>query len=101
MTIEVRQTEAFAAWLDNLRDRQARARIIRRIDRLAETGSFGDVRRVGSGLSEMRINFGPGYRIYCVQRGAGAVILLCGGDKSTQRGSDGDIARARRLAADL
>jgi putative addiction module killer protein len=99
--IKVRQTPAFAAWLEELSDRQARARIIRRIDRLAETGSFGDVKPVGSGISEMRINFGPGYRLYCVQQGISVVILLCGGDKSSQKGSRGDIAKAKRLAADL
>jgi putative addiction module killer protein len=96
MAFEVRQTQTFAAWLDNLRDRQARARVIRRIDRLAATASFGDVKPVGSGVSEMRINFGPGYRIYSIQRGAATVTSL-GGDKSTQSGSDGDIARGEAV----
>lgn len=94
---EIRQTEAFAAWLSALRDARARGRIAMRIDRLAD-GNPGDVRPVGEGVSEMRIDFGPGYRIYFARRGGRLYVLLCGGDKATQ---EKDIARARRLAAEL
>ena len=92
--IEIRETETFSFWLRALRDSQARARIAARARRLA-FGNPGDVRPVGEGVSEMRIHHGPGYRVYYVQRGAILVILLCGGDKSTQ---DRDIAAAKRLA---
>jgi putative addiction module killer protein len=98
MPIEVRRTEEFIEWLNKLRDRKARAIIIRRIDRLVETGNFGDAQPVGSGVTEMRIHYGPGYRIYCVQPGRAIVIILCGGDKSEQQR---DIERAKILAADL
>jgi putative addiction module killer protein len=92
--IEVRQTPAFAHWLDGLRDRTAIARINVRIRRLS-LGNPGDVHPVGAGVSELRIDYGPGYRIYFIQRGPEAVVLLCGGDKSTQ---DRDIGRAKELA---
>ena len=92
--IEVRQTEVFTAWFTGLRDQQARARIRVRIDRLS-LGNPGDVKPVGSGVSEMRINYGPGYRLYFVSRGTTVVILLCGGDKRSQ---DRDIAQAIELA---
>jgi putative addiction module killer protein len=92
--IEVRQTEVFTAWFAGLRDQQARARIRVRIDRLS-LGNPGDVKPVGSGVSEMRINYGPGYRLYFVSRGTTVVILLCGGDKRSQ---DRDIAQAIELA---
>jgi putative addiction module killer protein len=95
--IEVRQTDIFAAWFAGLRDHQARARITVRIRRLA-LGNPGDVKPVGSGVSEMRIDYGPGYRVYFVQRGDTVVILLCGGDKRTQ---DRDIGRAVALAREL
>ena len=95
--IEVRQTELFARWFAGLRDRMARQRIQARIDRL-EIGNPGDVRSVGAGVSEMRIDYGPGYRVYFVQHGATLVILLAGGDKRTQ---DRDIALARELARSL
>ena len=93
----IRQTEAFSEWLRNLSDARARARIAARIDRLA-LGNPGDVAPVGEGISEMRIHYGPGYRVYFVQRGAAMVILLCGGDKSTQVG---DIRTAKQLASEL
>lgn len=95
--IEVRQTEIFARWLTRLRDRRARVRIQARIDRL-EIGNPGDVKPVGEGVSEMRIDYGPGYRVYFTQRGAALVILLAGGDKRTQ---DRDITTARELAREL
>jgi len=92
--IEVRQTEAFTAWLVGLRDREARARILARIRRLSE-GNPGDMKPVGSGVSELRIDYGPGYRLYFVSRGKTVVILLCGGDKRTQAR---DIAQAIEMA---
>jgi len=95
--IEIRQAEAFSKWLRELRDRRARARIQTRIDRL-QLGLAGDVRPVGEGVSELRIDYGPGYRIYFVQRGRGLVVLLAGGDKRTQ---DTDIKTALKLARDL
>lgn len=95
--IEVRQTDEFSAWIEALRDANARARIVNRMRRLA-AGNPGDVKPVGSGVSEMRIDYGPGYRVYLVQRGDVLVILLCGGDKRTQ---EKDIAKAKALAEDL
>lgn len=95
--IEVRETEHFSYWLSKLRDGIARARIAARIQRLA-MGNAGDVCPIGEGLSELRIDHGPGYRVYFVQRGAMLVILLCGGDKGTQ---GRDIRTARQLARAL
>jgi putative addiction module killer protein len=92
--IEVRQTEVYADWFARLRDRQARARINVRIRRLS-LGNPGDVRPVGEGVSELRVDYGPGYRVYFVQRGASLVILLAGGDKRTQ---ERDIELALELA---
>jgi putative addiction module killer protein len=94
---EVRQTDRFAYWLAGLRDGKARTRIQARIDRL-EIGNPGDVKPVGGGISEMRIDYGPGYRVYFVGRGTEVVILLAGGDKRTQ---DRDIATARELARNI
>jgi putative addiction module killer protein len=90
---EVRQTEEFSKWLRSLADARAKGRIVARIDRL-KLGNPGDVAPVGDGVSEMRIHYGPGYRVYFVQRGA-ACVLLTGGDKSTQAA---DIAKAKHLA---
>jgi putative addiction module killer protein len=95
--IEVRQTDVFSDWFAALRDRQARARITARIRRLS-LGNPGDVKPVGGGVSEMRIDYGPGYRVYFVGRGDMIVILLCGGDKRTQ---DRDIKRAIELAREV
>jgi len=95
--LEVRQTEVYAQWFNSLGDRQARARIDVRIRRLP-LGNPGDVKPMGEGVSERRIDYGPGYRIYFVQRGQTLVILLAGGDKSTQ---DQDIKTARALAQKL
>lgn len=92
--IEIRQTDVFTAWFAALRDREARARITVRIRRLS-LGNPGDVKPVGGGVSEMRVDYGPGYRVYFVRRGDTIVVLLCGGDKRTQ---DRDIARALDLA---
>ena len=94
---EVRQTAEFSEWLDRLRDRQARARIIVRIERM-EDGNFGDVEPVGDGVSEMRIFYGPGYRVYFVQQEQAVVVLLCGGDKSSQKR---DVRKAKKLAKEL
>jgi putative addiction module killer protein len=95
--IEVRQTTRFATWLAGLRDERARARILKRLDR-AQAGNLGDVTPVGEGVSEMRIFYGPGYRVYFVQRGSALIILLCGGDKSTQ---GADIGEAKALAREI
>jgi putative addiction module killer protein len=95
--IEVRQTETYAQWFDALRDRQAKVRIDIRIRRLS-MGNPGDVKPVGKGISELRINYGPGYRVYFTQRGETLIILLAGGDKSTQ---DRDIKIALDLAKNL
>lgn len=95
--IEIRETETFSSWLTALRDDQARARIAVRIRRLA-FGNPGDVKPVGEGVSELRIHHGPGYRVYFVQRGTLLIVLLCGGDKSTQ---ERDIATAKRLAKEI
>ncbi|RJF92984.1 type II toxin-antitoxin system RelE/ParE family toxin [Sphingomonas cavernae] len=95
--IEIRQTETYAKWFRKLRDRTARARIDIRIRRVS-LGNFGDVKPVGEGVSELRVDYGPGYRVYFVQRGEVVVILLCGGDKASQ---EGDIVKAKALAADL
>lgn len=92
--VEIRKTAVFAEWLDGLRDIQARARVQARIERLA-AGNPGDVEPVGEGVSELRINYGPGYRVYFKQRGRELIILLAGGDKSTQAR---DIKAALRLA---
>jgi putative addiction module killer protein len=95
--IEVRQTEEFSGWLHRLKDANAVARIVGRIRRM-EMGNPGDSKSVGHGVLELRIDYGPGYRIYYVHRGAQIVILLCGGDKRTQQK---DIKRAERLAETL
>jgi len=92
--VQIHRTDEFAKWLSGLRDRQGRAKILARIDRLEE-GNPGKTRSVGAGVVEMKIDFGPGYRVYFVQRGDVLIVLLCGGDKSTQ---DNDIRRAKALA---
>jgi putative addiction module killer protein len=91
---EVRQTADFSHWLHRLKDAEAAARIVVRLRRM-EQGNPGDARSVGRGVMEMRIAYGPGYRVYYAHRGAEIVILLCGGDKRTQRQ---DIKRAHLLA---
>ena len=95
--IEIRKTANFAKWIDGLRDIRARARVLARIERLA-AGNPGDVKPVGKGVSEMRIDYGPGYRVYFKKRGRLLIILLVGGDKRTQ---SRDIKTALRLARDL
>lgn len=92
--IEVVQSETFAKWFSGLRDRAARARIQVRLDRLT-MGNFGDVKPIGAGLSELRVDYGPGYRVYYMQRGTMLVVLLAGGDKSSQAR---DIKAAQRIA---
>ena len=94
---EVRKTDNYARWLDGLRDIHARARILARVERLA-AGNPGDVKPVGEGVSELRIDYGPGYRVYFTTRGRTVIILLAGGDKRTQAT---DIKRALRLARNL
>jgi putative addiction module killer protein len=95
--IEIRKTDQFANWLDNLRDVHAKARILVRIERLA-SGNPGDVKPVGEGISEMRIDYGAGYRVYLKKHGSEVIILLAGGDKSSQTV---DIKTAIRLARNL
>ena len=95
--LEIRKTELFANWLDSLRDVRARARVQVRIERLA-AGNPGDVQPVGEGVSELRIDYGPGYRVYFKKIGSEVLILLAGGDKHTQ---DADIKTALRLARNL
>jgi putative addiction module killer protein len=95
--IEIRKTDRFARWIDHLGDVLGRARILARIERLAG-GNPGDLKRLREGVSEMRINFGPGYRVYFKKRGRELIILLAGGDKSTQAR---DIEAALRLARNL
>ena len=94
---EIRKTEIFAKWLDGLHDIRARARVLVRIERLA-AGNPGDVKAVGEGVSKLRIDYGPGYRVYYKKQGRKVVILLAGGDKRTQAK---DIKTALRLAKNL
>jgi len=94
---EVRKTETYARWLDGLHDIHARARVLARVERLA-AGNPGDVRPVGEGVSELRIDYGPGYRVYFTRCGRTIIILLAGGDKRTQVA---DIKTALRLARNL
>jgi putative addiction module killer protein len=92
--IEIRQTDGFAEWLNDLRDERARAKINVRIRRLS-LGNPGDVKPVGEGVGELRIDYGPGYRLYFAKRNARLIILLCGGDKATQAR---DIESAKAMA---
>lgn len=91
------RSSIFVNWLDSLSDVKGKARVLAQINRAA-FGNFGDCEPVGEGVSEMRIHYGPGYRVYFTQDGATIYVLLCGGSKSTQRR---DIARAKRMARDL
>ena len=95
--MEIRKTEAYAKWFDGLSDLRARARILVRIERLA-AGNPGDVKSVGGGVSEMRMDYGPGYRVYYKKHGRKVVILLAGGDKRSQAN---DIQAALQLARNL
>jgi putative addiction module killer protein len=94
---EVQKTDKFDRWLATLRDQRAVAKIASRIERLA-MGNAGDVKAVGAGVSELRVDYGPGYRVYYKQIGNRIVVILCGGDKSTQ---DRDISDAKTIAAQL
>jgi putative addiction module killer protein len=93
----LRQTQVFQDWLDGVSDRRAQIRIVARL-RSVEAGNLGDWRAVGKGVSEMRVDVGPGYRLYFTRRGRMLVVMLAGGDKSSQRR---DILRAQRMAAEL
>jgi len=93
----VLQTDVFSKWLSRLRDARAKARIVACLDAV-RLGHFGDVKHLGGGVAELRIDVGAGYRVYFVRRGSMVVILLCGGDKSTQ---DKDIRRAREMASEV
>lgn len=94
---DIHKTQRFVQWLDELEDIQARARVLARIKRLAE-GNAGDVKPVGEGVSEMRINYGPGYRVYFVRHGRQVIVVLAGGTKRTQ---SADIRMALQLARNL
>jgi putative addiction module killer protein len=94
---KIRRTDSFEKWFKNLNDRISKALIIKRIDRLTK-GNPGDVKSIGGGCSEMRIDYGPGYRVYYKDTGQEIIILLCGGDKSTQ---DRDIENAKNLAREI
>ena len=94
---EVRKTQVYARWLDSLQDARARARVLVRVERLA-AGNPGDVRPVGEGVSELRIDYGPGYRVYFKKLDRMIVVLLAGGDKRTQ---SQDVGTALRLARNL
>lgn len=94
---EIRQTQTFREWLAALRDRRAAAKIAARLVRL-ELGLLGDIKPVGEGVSELRIDYGPGYRVYLIQRSEALIVLLCGGDKS---GQGRDIKRAKIMAREL
>ncbi len=94
---EIRRTETFSKWLDKLRDARARVRVLSRLTR-AEDGNLGDTKPVGESVSEMRIDYGPGYRIYFTKRRKTIIVLLIGGDKSSQ---EQDIKRAIQLAREL
>jgi len=94
---EIRKTDTYARWLDGLRDIHARARVLARVERLA-AGNPGDAKPVGEGVSELRIDYGPGYRVYFTMRGRTVIILLAGGDKRTQAS---DIKTALRLVRNL
>jgi putative addiction module killer protein len=96
MGMEIRQTVAYRKWFDGLKDEVARGRILIRLRRLS-LGNFGDVKPVGGGVSELRIDHGPGYRVYFRRYGDTLVLLLAGGDKKSQ---DRDIAKAKKLAAE-
>jgi putative addiction module killer protein len=93
----VRQTAGYSQWFADLRDRQAKARIDIRVRRLS-LGNPGDVKPIGDGVSELRVDYGPGYRVYFIQQGAVLIVLLAGGDKATQ---DRDIRAAKKLAREL
>ncbi|MCR9123499.1 MAG: type II toxin-antitoxin system RelE/ParE family toxin [Phyllobacteriaceae bacterium] len=95
--IEVLRTRVFRRWYEGLKDLRAQARIDARIRRVS-LGNFGDVKSVGDGVSELRVPYGPGYRVYFVRRGDRIVLLLCGGDKSSQKR---DIAQAKALAKEV
>ncbi len=94
--VELIRSDTFDRWLTDLQDRRAVARIAARLDRLA-SGNPGDAQPVGNGVSELRIHYGPGYRVYFLHRGPVLIVLLCGGDKSSQ---DKDITQAKALAAE-
>jgi putative addiction module killer protein len=95
--LEIRQTDEYARWFEKLRDQRARARVLARVRRLS-LGNPGDVEAVGEGVSELRINYGPGYRVYFKQVGSAIVVLLAGGDKRSQKR---DIEKAKELARSL
>lgn len=94
---EVMQTSVYSAWFRSLRDQTAKGRIVARIERV-QLGNFGDAKSVGDGVHELRMDFGPGYRVYFTRRGERIILLLCGGDKG---GQSRDIARARQIASEM
>jgi putative addiction module killer protein len=94
---QIQRTDVFAAWLAQLRDAKGKARILSRLESITQ-GSLGDTRNLGDGVRELRVHVGPGYRVYFAQTGRVVLLLLCGGDKSTQKR---DIERAKRLLRDI
>ena len=94
---DIRSTQVFDDWIDNLKDTNVRVTLFKYIDRMAD-GNFGNIKSVGDGIIERKINIGPGYRIYFVRTGTSILILLCGGDKSTQQS---DIAQAKQLKKEV
>ena len=95
--MQIKKTDVFTKWFDHLKDRRAKIIINQRIVRISD-GLLGDFKSVGDGVSEIRINYGPGYRVYCTMRGNDLIILLCGGEKSTQQE---DIRKAKNLAKEV
>jgi putative addiction module killer protein len=94
---QIQQTDVFSAWLAGLRDAKGKARIVARVESV-RLGNLGDVKSLGGGVSEMRVHFGPGYRLYFARTGKVVLLLLCGGDKATQKR---DIEKARSLRKEL
>jgi putative addiction module killer protein len=101
MQMIVKQTEIFQKWFKKVRDEMAKATIIRRIRAIEQDGYFGDTKPVGEGISELRIHYGAGFRVYYIQRAHEIVILLCGGIKANKKGQQEDIKTAKQIAQEV